>query len=317
MSDKVHWVIPGAALALEARPQVSASTTAPPLPNLRRLMSAMTPTQRLELPEDSPALPHEMLLASLNGLPGEAGHVPWTAFEHGIAGTPCAAIRLCYWQVGTDNVILSPPEALALTADEGRALLAAMSPYFDEDGITLAEMTGQPGTWLATGEPLRDLPTISLDRAVGKRLTRSFFEAKGVSAALIRKLQNEMQMLLYTHAVNDERDQRGLLPVNSFWVTGAGVLDTIISPAAGIQIERRLHEPAQLQDAAAHAQAWQGVDADLCARLLAQVQAGRHITLSLCGEHAAQTFEPAASGAWQRMKRVFTTTSEHKILDTQ
>ena len=316
MSDKVHWVIPGAALALEARPQASASHEAAPLPNLRRLLGAMTPTARLELPEDSPALPHEMLLARLHGLAGEPGHVPWTAFEQGIAGTPCATLKLCHWQVGTDNVMLSPPDALGLKAEDARTVLAAMSPYFDEDGITLAEVPNQPGTWLATGEPLRDLATISLDRAVGKRLTRSFFEAKGVSAALIRKLQNEMQMLLYTHPINDEREQFGVLQVNSFWVTGAGVLDTIISPSNCIQIEKRLHDPAQRQDAAAHSQAWQAVDADLCARLLAQLQAGNDITLSLCGERAAQTFGPAAGGTWQRLKRAFTATSEHKILDT-
>jgi hypothetical protein len=316
MSDKVHWVIPGAALALEARPQASASTTSLPLPNLRRLLSAMTPAARLELPEDSPALPFEMLLARLNGLPAEPGHVPWAAFEHRIAGTPCAVLRLCHWQVGTDNVMLSPPDALGLSADDAQSLLAAMSPYFEEDGIKLATLPGAPGTWLVTGQPLRDLATISLDRAIGKRLTRSFFEAKGPSAALIRKLQNEMQMLLYTSPVNDQRELRGLLPVNSFWVTGAGVLSEIIQPVTGIQIEARLQEPAQRQDSAAHAQAWQAVDADLCVRLLAQVQAGNHVTLSLCAERAAQTFEPAAQGAWQRLKRAFATTDEHKILDT-
>jgi hypothetical protein len=316
MSDKVHWVIPGAAIALEAPPQTPASSTALALPNLRRLLGAMTPGARLALPEGSPALPFKMLLARLNGLPGEPGHVPWAAFEHRIAGTPCAVLRLCHWQVGTDNVMLSPPDELALSADDAQSLLVAMSPYFEEDGIALAQVPGVPGTWLATGEPFRDLATISLDRAIGKRLTRSFFEAKGVSAALIRKLQNEMQMLLYTSPVNDERELRGLLPVNSFWVTGAGVLDQIIKPVTGVQIETRLQESAQRHDIAAHAQAWQAVDADLCVRLLAQVHAGKRFTLSLCGERAAQSFEPAAESAWQRIKRAFATTDEQKILDT-
>lgn len=314
MSDKVHWVIPGAALAPDARPQ-GEPQTASTLPNLRRLVGAMVPSGRLELPEDSPALPYEMLLARLNGLPGEPGHVPWAAFEHGMAGTPCAHLKLCHWQVGTDHVTLAPPEHLQLDQAASTALLAAMAPYFDEDGITLAEIPGLPGTWLATGEPLRDLQTTSLSRVTGMRLTRSFFEAKGTPAATIRRLQNEMQMLLYTHAVNDAREQRGLLPVNSFWVTGAGVLDSVITPAPGILVETRLQAAADMRDADAHAAAWQAVDADLCARLLQQLQGGDDIALSLCGERAAQTFIPAAGGAWQRLKRALARTQEQEILN--
>jgi hypothetical protein len=36
----------------------------------------------------------------------------------------------------------------------------------------------------------------------------------------MKLLQNEMQMLLYTHALNDERAARRQLPVNSFWLSG-------------------------------------------------------------------------------------------------
>ena len=309
MSDKVHWVIPGAALALEARPQASASHEAAPLPNLRRLLGAMTPTARLELPEDSPALPHEMLLARLHGLAGEPGHVPWTAFEQGIAGTPCATLKLCHWQVGTDNVMLSPPDALGLKAEDARTLLAAMSPYFDEDGITLAEVPNQPGSWLATGEPLRDLATISLDRAVGKRLTRSFFEAKGVSAALIRKLQNEMQMLLYTHPVNDDRAARGQQPVNSFWIHGSGRYTGPAPSTSAPIVADDLRQPALQRDWAQWARAWHQVDQGACSQLLAELQADRPASLVLCSERHALVFEKRPAGWVERLRRRFNTAS--------
>ena len=40
--------------------------------------------------------------------------------------------------------------------------------------------------------------------------------------APLNRLQIEMQMLLYTHADNEARNQRGWPSVNSFWVHGVG-----------------------------------------------------------------------------------------------
>ena len=314
MSDKVHWVVPGAALPPSGNAGAWAARSAD-LPNLRALLAAMVPAGRISCAEDSPAMPYEMLLAQLNGLPGDAGHVPWAAFESGTVGTPCAWIKLCHWQVGRDHVLLTPPEDLNLDEDMSRAFMAAMEPYFLEDGITLCHLPGLAGGWLATGEAFRGLATTSLDRAVGVPLTRSFFEAAGAPAATLRRLQNEMQMLLYTDAANDLREQRGLPPVNSFWVTGAGVLDRPVTPAPGVFVEPRLQGAARRHDAAAHASAWKVVDADLCASLLALLKAGTEVHLSLCGERAVQTLAPAPAGLWPRLARTFNGGVKLQILD--
>ncbi len=50
------------------------------------------------------------------------------------------------------------------------------------------------------------------------------------TARKMKLLQNEMQMLLYTHALNDERAARRQLPVNSFWLSGTGALDFLPLP---------------------------------------------------------------------------------------
>ena len=42
------------------------------------------------------------------------------------------------------------------------------------------------------------------------------------------KLLNEMQMFLHQHAINQDRELRGLLPVNSLWFWGGGSLPEII-----------------------------------------------------------------------------------------
>lgn len=301
MPDKLHLIIAGAVL-----PQGDGEP-APPLPpltpNLRALLAAMTPADRIECSEDDPSTPFELALAQAHGLPGDPGQIPWAAFETGRTGLPCAFITLCHWQVGADHVRLSPPEDLALDEESARTLLAAMAPYFLEDGITLAP-GDKPGTWLATGEVFRGLRSVSMDTLMGRHLTRSLLDGAGTPAATLRRLQNEMQMLLYTHPANEARQQRGLAPVNSFWVTGAGVLDQARSVAPDVRVEVRLQAPALRRDAAAHAQAWRAVDLEACAALLAVLRAGGDARLSLCGERAAQSFVPAEPGLWPRIKHV-------------
>ncbi|MBC7434625.1 MAG: hypothetical protein H7332_00995 [Bdellovibrionales bacterium] len=311
MSETVHCVI--AAAPSGAGPAaVSVS-----LPNLQSLLAQLTEGDRLVMNEGSPAMPWEMRMASLTGLPGDAGHVPWAAHESGMLGTPCAWITLCHWEVGTDHVLLASPGALAVDDDTSTALHASMAPYFEEDGITLEPHPARPGLWLATGELFRHLPCTSLDRVIGRRLTRSFFEAKDEASRTLRRLQNEMQMLLYTHPANDRRADEGLPPVNSFWVTGAGVLD---EPAATLQgtlmLEHRLQEPALRQDAAAHAQAWRDIDASTCADLLARLKAGQPIHLSLCGNLAAQDYVTQARSPWGRAAQLFKSRPDLRFMDS-
>jgi hypothetical protein len=161
-----------------------------------------------------------------------------------------------------------------------------------------------PGSWLATGDVFRGLRSVSMDTLLGRHLTRSLLDGAGTPAATLRRLQNEMQMLLYTHPVNEARQQQALAPVNSFWVSGAGMLEQAVPPAPEVRVEARLQAPARRGDAAAHVQAWQAVDADSCAALLGLLRAGGDARLTLCGDSAAQSFVPAAAGLWSRFKRV-------------
>ena len=302
MPQKLHLIIPGA--VLPQGDSQALSPAAPATPKLRALLAAMDATTRIECAEGSPSTPCELALAEANALPGSPGHIAWAAFETGTIGMPCAFLKLCHLQVGADHILLLPPQDLGVDADTSGVLMAAMAPYFLEDGITLQPHGAVPGTWLATGEPFRNLRTVSTDQLAGRRVTRAMLESTGGAAAVLRRLQNEMQMLLYTHPANEARQQQRLLPINSFWVTGAGVLDTATPAAPHVQVERRLHAAAQRSDAVAHAKAWQEVDADACARLLAVLRAGGDAQLTLCSEKSAQSFEPVPAGVWRRFKRV-------------
>jgi hypothetical protein len=302
MPQKLHLIIPGAVLPHDAGE--TASNRAPVPPKLRALLAGMNATTRMECADDSPATPFEMALAEAKGLPGDPGHIPWAAFETGTVGTPCAFIKLCHLQVGADHILLLPPEDLGVDAETSSVLLSAMAPYFLEDGIALQPYGAVAGTWLATGEPFRNLRTVSTDQVVGRRVTRAMLESTGGSASVLRRLQNEMQMLLYTHPANEARQQQRLLPINSFWVTGAGVLDTTTPIAPDVWVESRLYASTTRRDAAAHAKAWQEVDADACADLLDLMRAGGDVRLTLCSDKVAQTFVPAPTGLLRRFKSV-------------
>lgn len=295
MSDFIHCVVPGAGL-----PAREGAPPPPPLPaHLARLLRRLVRVDTVEAGADSPAMPHEIVLARLLGLPDEPGRTPWAAFETRTVGTPCAWVHPCHWQVGSDQVLLADPARLALGESDARALLQAAAPFFREDGIELAYV--HPTAWLATGAPLADLSTWSLDRMVGRRLTPEMLGESVGGSPVLRRLQSEMQMLFYAHPVTDERLRVRQEPINAFWLAGAGALATLPAPAAGVVVEPRLRESARALDAAAHAQAWQAVDADRCAALLAALDAGGDVRLTLAGERRALTYASRPRGWLARL----------------
>jgi hypothetical protein len=207
--------------------------------------------------------------------------------------------------MGREHATLSDPAALALTGEESRTLLAAMQPYFETDGITLHYAA--PGRWLAEGEVFRSLPTASLDRVLGRNVDAWLPPA--ANARDLRRLQNEMQMLLYTHPLNDVRAARRQLPVNSIWISGTGALPNEalaeLPASPDISVPRSLAEAVFADDWAAYAQAWAMLDSGELARLLARQQAGETVRLTLCGERSAQTFETSRPSLPARIKRLF------------
>ena len=82
---------------------------------------------------------------------------------------------------------------------------------------------------------------------------------KSVGVKTLTRLQNEMQMLLYTHPFNDVRDSQRKLPVNSFWISGTGDLplrnvDTV-TPKGQVSAPRILAEAGVGKEWGAYAQA--------------------------------------------------------------
>ena len=292
------------------------------LPKLQKLLSRLTSEAMDAGDEHSLSAPHERALARAQGITVQDGLIPLAALQAGQPGA-WAFITPCHWQVGTNHIAMSGQALADFSAQESQTLLAAMKPYFEEDGIALHYAS--PNRWLACGEVFRDLPTASLDRVVGRHVDT--WMPRSPAAAPLRRLQNEMQMLLYTHPVNDAREARRVLPVNSFWLSGTGALPpgsvTHPAPTAAPIVAQTLREAALNEDWAAWAQAWQALDATECATLLAALDhapkstnAGASgLTLTLCGERNTQTFSARPQPFSKRFMNFFGSQPPFNLLE--
>lgn len=302
-----HLLIPFSACSAESWLPTMQALPPASTRHLVQLLQGMKALPLDEASAQSLSPPHERALARAQGLATADGLIPWAARQAADqlqqdAAQGWAWITPCHWAMGREHATLSDPAALALTGEESRALLAAMQPYFETDGIALHYAA--PGRWLAEGEVFRRLPTASLDRVLGRNVDPWLPPA--ANARDLRRLQNEMQMLLYTHPLNDARAARRQLPVNSIWISGSGALPDVALPALpDISVPRSLAEAVFADDWAAYAQAWAVLDAGALARLLARQQAGEAVRLTLCGERSAQTFETRRPSLRARISSLF------------
>jgi hypothetical protein len=298
----MHLLIPFAASADPASRQVWRGLQ---LPQLQQLLRHLQPLPQDDTPTtDALVLPHERLHAAELGLAPQAP--AWAALRArqlalpGAAGEGWAVLTPSHWQVGQAQVTLLAPEELALTDEESRALLAAMQPYFAEDGITL--FFDSPTRWLARGEVFRGLATASPERAIGRDVAPWL-----PASPVLRRLQNEMQMLLYTHAVNEARTARRALAVNSFWISGSGALpDTLPAPTRPLVVPQGLMQAALRGDWPAWGRAWEQLDATDMTALRAALDAGApQLQLTLCSEQRVLSYATAAPGLWRRISSLF------------
>ena len=303
MSDIRHLLIPCAATAAEGCQQALQSLA---LPHLDKLLTRLSPAHTDSGEDTSFSPPHERALARTLGLPAQDGRIPWAAWHRHQQGQPAdgeawAFVTPCQWQVSTDHVTLRDPQQLGLDETASRALLAIVSPWFAEDGITLHY--DQPTRWLASGSLFANLGTASLERVLLRDVRVWMPDVK--QARTLHRLHSEMQMLLYTHAFNDERGARGLPVVNSFWVHGTGTLPTPAAASVMPTMPNALRDAALQEDWRTWAAAWAALDAGPVAELLRQAEAGAPVQLTLCGERNALAFHSAPRTLTQRIQGLF------------
>lgn len=304
-----HTVI---AFAGQRSPACQAASATLELPHLAALLARMAMEHDDAQPAESLSPPHERALAAALGLPVADGLIPWaaqTAGRKGLAPAPSGQgwgfVTWCHWDVAIDQVVLDAQSVgpHAIDAADSDALMQSALPWFAQDGITL-HPTAKPGRWLGCGALFVDMPTASLDRVAGQPIG-DWLEPTPATRPL-RKLQGEMEMLLYNEPVNDGRAARGLPSINAFWASGTGALD---EPApihkSGVALIDDLRYPALADDGVAWAATWQAIDAGVLADLLRRQRSGEPVTLTLCGDRSARRFVSRPPGIAKRIRSLF------------
>ncbi len=301
----MHLLIPFAAPLSDAGREAARGLS---LPRLAALLALLLPQGRDDGDEWSLSPPHERALACAQGWAGADGALPWAARAAAADGVAVGhqawgLLSPAHWHLGTDQVSLLDPAGLMLDDTASRAFFSAVADLFVGEGYTLAY--GAPLRWYAAHDSLAALPTASLDRAIGRNVDR--WLGKDPAARRIRRLQSEVQMMLYTHPLNDERIASGLLPVNSFWLSGCGMAQSVAHN--DMQLDDRLRAPALADDWAGWFKAWETLDAGPLAALLgAAKQAARTdepFRITLCGERASATFASGPRSLLRSLKSRF------------
>lgn len=250
-------------------------------------------------------------LGWLSGLPAalDANHTsqssadgcfPWAAWAQR-SDQPCAWVRLCHWQLGRDAAAMGNPSDLALTEAESEALMTRMAPYFFEDGLKLTHHL--PGLWWCEGPLMVAMGrSASMSRVVGRDVG-PWVDTLSATAPL-RRLQSEMQMLLYNDPVNETRSQKGQLPVNAIWFSGAGATTAqqrhSAQTAPPMMVDRAFEEALLANDMNAWLQHWLILERTLVPGWLQTTEGAAAVTVTLAGRDSYLTLQTQKLSALRR-----------------
>lgn len=121
---------------------------------------------------------------------------------------------------------------LGLSGAEAEDLLQSLRPLFGDAGFPLSATPAAPDRWylmLPRESPLPEFTT-PMD-GLGEDLLAHLPE--GPQGRRWRALLNEAQVTLHNHPLNVRRIDSGLVPVNSLWFWGGGVLPDAVTCVAG------------------------------------------------------------------------------------
>lgn len=252
---------------------------------------------------------HEWAHAQALAWPMQAGLLGWAAHSAQQRGLTCpsdhgwAFIDLVHWRVDQGQVHLHHPGRI--DSDEDQALLQGMSSYFLEDGIHLH--THLPGQWLAHASHFKGLPSASLNQVMGRSmaawLNPDELAQQNHTQRLLRRLQNEMQMLLYTHPVNEQR----AISLNSFWWSGTG--NTPPPSPHSVDVHMELRDAYLAQDPQAWGAQWQRLALEV---MLPALNKGH--SLVLCGEQHLVQLQAPPDTLLQRMRNLLPVKPLHEAL---
>lgn len=185
-----------------------------------------------------PALQTLLARADKTAAPAEGGLDGWLCRAFGVGKQqdwPIAPVTLladggepgnAYWlradpvhlRATRDKLMLVDSGAFQLTQIEAETYAQTFNVHFSAEGFTLYPL--RPDRWYLKLDQPPALTTQPVSAATGKHLDP--YLPQGADGLKWHRLYNEIQMLFFSLPLNDAREARGELTVNSIWLWGGG-----------------------------------------------------------------------------------------------
>ncbi len=123
-----------------------------------------------------------------------------------------------HFAANRDRLTLIDTPALKPDPEDAAEFIALLNRHFAGDGLEF--QTHHPSRWYVRAPGTPRLATRDLSQAAGRDIAGML--PTGEDGARWRRILNEIQMLLHDHPVNQRRESRGELPINSVWLWGGG-----------------------------------------------------------------------------------------------
>ncbi len=167
-------------------------------------------------------LPLENLLCGLFGWTGQ-GDAPVASIGAAFHALPACSeqggwLRAdpAFLRLQREQMLLLPYPSIS--AHEAQQFCAALNEYFVGQGLQF--FAPHPQQWYVRLEHQPALHTVPLSQVAGRNVHDLL--PQGGDALRWHQLFNEIQMLLFAHPLNEQRETQGEWPINSVWLWGGG-----------------------------------------------------------------------------------------------
>lgn len=144
-------------------------------------------------------------------------------FDGRLDNNTCFRMDPVYLQPDRDSAVMLAHEQLALTEKEAMELVDTINRHFSDEPWQL--YMAAPHRWYLFSNTHTRIDTSPVYQALGQDVRP--FLPRGEDEIYWRKISNEIQMLLHSHTVNQQRESQHQPPVNATWLWGGGVLPEI------------------------------------------------------------------------------------------
>jgi hypothetical protein len=205
--NTVRLVIPDLFLPKDFAAEVSAGLSLPALEKMLGRGSSET-REPAEL---------ENLLCELFGMPcqADAPIAPISAAFDGLTAGCWLRADPVHLNLQRNQLLLA---GVQVSSEEAAAFCASLNEYFAGQGMEF--FAPLPQRWYVRVDAMPRIRTRPLSQVMGGDVRGAL--PTGEDAQRWHQVLNETQMLLFAHPLNEAREARGTLAINSLWLWGAG-----------------------------------------------------------------------------------------------